>query len=208
MNAATGKWMDTAAPTSSILGATVPAASRTSRYRPKPAEEVVFPVVPMLDMAFQLLAFFILTFRAPSAETRLNLKLPTTPPALTSSVEWRAQASPVRNLDADLESELQIRVESDDLGDVATLWLGEARLIDLGTLGDRLRSYCRLLEGRPLRVRLVADDRLRYEPAAQIISACSAGGATNFRLTLSAATPQRLGPGREPDPSSKTGGPQ
>ena len=43
------------------------------RYRPGPPDEVFFPVTPMLDMAFQLLAFFILTFKAPSAETHLDL---------------------------------------------------------------------------------------------------------------------------------------
>ena len=36
----------------------------------------------MLDMAFQLLAFFILTFKAPSAETHIDLHLPATPAAL------------------------------------------------------------------------------------------------------------------------------
>ena len=36
----------------------------------------------MLDMAFQLLAFFVLTFQAPSSETRLDLDLPATPAAL------------------------------------------------------------------------------------------------------------------------------
>ena len=39
----------------------------------------MFPVTPMLDMAFQLLAFFVLTFQAPSAETHLDLDLPATP---------------------------------------------------------------------------------------------------------------------------------
>ena len=52
------------------------AAPRSRRYRPGPPEEVSFPVAPMLDMAFQLLAFFILTFKAPSAETHLDLDLP------------------------------------------------------------------------------------------------------------------------------------
>ena len=43
--------------------------------RKKPPEETVeFPVAPMLDMSFQLLAFFILTFQAPSGETRIDLQ--------------------------------------------------------------------------------------------------------------------------------------
>ena len=60
-------------------------APRSRRYRPGPPEEVSFPVAPMLDMAFQLLAFFILTFKAPSAETHLDLDLPATPAALPAA---------------------------------------------------------------------------------------------------------------------------
>ena len=73
--------------------------------------------------------------------------------------------------------------ESDDLGDLKALRLGEATLPDLPTLGRRLRRYIQLLDGRPLRVRLVADDRLRYEPAAQIIATCSAAGVSAIRLS-------------------------
>ena len=45
----------------------------------------------MLDMAFQLLAFFILTFKSPSAETHVDLDLPATPAALPARSEGRAQ---------------------------------------------------------------------------------------------------------------------
>ena len=61
------------------------------QYRPKPPEDVFFPVVPMLDMAFQLLAFFILTFKAPSAETHIDLHLPTTPAALPAAPQGQAR---------------------------------------------------------------------------------------------------------------------
>ena len=50
----------------------------------------------MLDMAFQLLAFFILTFKAPSAETHIDLYLPATPAALPSGPRGQARPSPSR----------------------------------------------------------------------------------------------------------------
>ena len=53
---------------------------------------------------------------------------------------------------------------------------------DLDTLGDRLRRYTKILEGRPLRVRLVADDGLRYEQAARVIATCSSAGVAAIRL--------------------------
>jgi biopolymer transport protein ExbD len=159
----------------------------------------------MLDMAFQLLAFFILTFRAPSAETHLDLDLPASPVALPSGYRGEARPSPARNVDTDLERDILVRAESDELGDLKELRLGEARVPDLAALGNRLRRYTQLLEGRPLRVRLVATDNLRYEPVAQILTTCSAAGVAAIRLTQPGATPPLPGGGEQPahaqDPS-------
>jgi biopolymer transport protein ExbD len=164
-------------------------APRSRRYRPAAPEEVAFPVAPMLDMAFQLLAFFILTFKDPSAETHVDLELPATPAALPARSEGRAQPRNSRRVDTDLENDLLIRAEADDLGDLKALRLGEAAVPDLPTLGRRLRRYAQLLEGRSLRVRLVADDRLSYEPAARLIATCSAAGVGSIRLAPTGATP-------------------
>jgi biopolymer transport protein ExbD len=174
------------------------ATPRSRRYRPGPPEEVSFPVTPMLDMAFQLLAFFILTFKAPSAETHLDLHLPATPVALPAASRGEAHPTPARNVDTDLENDLLVRAEADDLGDLKALRLGEALLPDLATLGNRLRRYNQLLEGRPLRVRLAADDSLCYEPAARIIATCAAAGVAAIRLTQPGATPPLPGRGGEP----------
>jgi biopolymer transport protein ExbD len=159
----------------------------------------------MLDMAFQLLAFFIVTFKVPSAETHIDLELPATPAALPATVQGRAVPRPARNVDTDLENDLLVRAEADELGDLKAVRLGEARVPDLATLGVRLRRYTQLLEGRPLRVRLVADDGLRYEPAARIIATCSAAGVAAIRL----AQPGAAGglPGRG-EPSTDGGNTQ
>jgi biopolymer transport protein ExbD len=143
----------------------------------------------MLDMAFQLLAFFILTFKVPSAETHIDLELPATPAALPAAVSGKAVPRPARNVDTDLENDLLVRAEADDLGDLKAVRLGEARIPDLATLGSRLHRYTELLEGQPLRVRLVADDNLRYEPAARIIATCSAAGVAAIRLTQPGTLP-------------------
>jgi biopolymer transport protein ExbD len=146
----------------------------------------------MLDMAFQLLAFFVLTFQAPSGETHLDLDLPAAPLALPSESIGKAQPPPARRVDTDLENDLWLRVQSDDLGDLKSLRLGESSLADLPALADRLGRYVKIMEGRPLRVRLVADDGLRYEEAARVIATCSAAGVTTIRLT---------GPSLQPSPA-------
>src|SRR6185312_12389100 len=104
-------------------------------------EEVQFPVTPMLDMAFQLLAFFVLTFHAPSAETYFMLDLPATPAALPPDPLRRREGVSVRPLDTDLENDLWVRAKADDLGDLRSIQLGDASLPDLETLGERIRRY-------------------------------------------------------------------
>jgi biopolymer transport protein ExbD len=169
--------------------ATTPNPRQAPSHRKQPPQEVMFPVTPMLDMAFQLLAFFVLTFQAPSAETHLDLDLPATPLALPGAPRGNAEPPPARRVDTDLENDLFVRVEADDLGDLRSIRLGEAVVPDLTTLGDRLRRYVEIMEGRPLRVRLVADDHLRYEEAARVLAACSAAGVANVRLAEPRSVP-------------------
>ena len=158
----------------------------------------MFPVTPMLDMAFQLLAFFVLTFQAPSAETHLDLDLPATPAALPGAPRGEARPDPALAIDTDLENDLWVRVEADDLGDLKSLRLGEAVLPDVDTLGARLRRYAEVLGNRPLRVRLVADDGLRYEEAARVMAACSAAGVAALRLTSPTSSPGPMPAGGRP----------
>ncbi len=181
-------------PTTVNTEAIDPEAPWSRRYRPAGPEEVAFPVAPMLDMAFQLLAFFILTFKSPSAETHIDLELPATPAALPAKAEGRAVIRSRHRADTDLENDLLVRAVADDLGDLKSLRLGEADVPDLPSLGRRLRRYTELLQGRPLRVRIVADDRLRYEPAAQLIATCSSAKVASIRLSPPGATPALRGP--------------
>src|SRR5580700_1399095 len=54
-------------------------------------EEVTLNVTAMLDMAFQLLAFFILTFRPPPGEDQIYLKLPPAQPVVGMGAEKAGQ---------------------------------------------------------------------------------------------------------------------
>jgi biopolymer transport protein ExbD len=152
------------------------------RRNAEEGDGVQFPVTPMLDMAFQLLAFFILTFKPPSAETHFVLDLPATPAALPGASMGRAEAFSPRRVDSDLENDLWVRAQADELGDLKAIRLGDASVPDLPSLGERLQRYIQILDGRPLRVRLVADDGLRYEEAARVMTVCSAAGVSSIRL--------------------------
>jgi biopolymer transport protein ExbD len=179
------------------------AALRRRRYRPRVPEDVLFPITPMLDMAFQLLAFFILTFKSPSTETYVDLNLLSGPAVAPYGSQGKSVATRASAIDKDLEDDLVILAQSDERGDLKLLQLGGARLESLDALGVSLRRYARLLRGGALRVHLVADDQLRYEPAMRIIATCSSAGVKSIRLAESGAGPQFQGPTRGATSSSE-----
>ena len=108
--------------------------------RPGPPEEVAFPVTPMLDMAFQLLAFFVLTFQTPSRETRLDLYLPAAAVALPGPARGPSRESTSATVVDVLETDLVVRAEAGAGGKLASLRLGDASLSGPEELGRKLRS--------------------------------------------------------------------
>ena len=58
------------------------------RKKKKSQEDVELNVTAMLDMAFQLLSFFILTFSPPPIESQISLRLP--PPKPIESTDPKA----------------------------------------------------------------------------------------------------------------------
>jgi biopolymer transport protein ExbD len=154
---------------------------RASRRR-GPPEDVPFPVTPMLDMAFQLLAFFILTFQPPSRESRIDLDLPASPVALPGAAVPANRPRPTAPDELGLETDLVLRAEADAQGRLRALRLGDLVLTGAEELESRLRRYVAVLEGRPLRVEFVADESLLYEEAARLVGACAAAGVTTIRL--------------------------
>jgi len=155
---------------------------RRGRDASEAAEQVEFPVAPMLDMSFQLLAFFILTFQAPTGESRIDLYLPAAPAAIAIAPEGSTAPRSGTTAASDLETDLVVRAESDELGDLVSLTLQGSSVPDTEALRDRLLRYRSQLEGEPIRVRLVADERLRFQEAARILGACSAAGVDAIRL--------------------------
>ena len=152
------------------------------RNKIRPPDEVAFPVTPFLDMAFQLLAFFILTFQSPSRETRIDLYLPSVAATLPASEKGQAKPKITQESPIDLENDLVVSAHADEKGRLIKLQLGEADVKSPEELGKRLLKYAALMEGKPLKIRLVGDDRLRYEEAARIIGECSSAKVESIRL--------------------------
>ena len=106
----------------------------------KGSEAVELNLAAMLDMAFQLLTFFILTFKPSPVEGQINLKLP--PPQPVAGVqgakkpgEDESNNDPVKNLNS-----LIISVFAAPNGRIATMAVGEANVAGTTALDGRLKQ--------------------------------------------------------------------
>jgi biopolymer transport protein ExbD len=87
--------------------------------------EPALPITPMLDMAFQLLAFFLTTFNPQPTEGHMDLALP-------KADGGPANVAPPPIDPNEAVDELTIRVESDLKGDIATIAIATGK-DDAGT---------------------------------------------------------------------------
>jgi len=92
------------------------------------------PITPMLDMSFQLLAFFIMTFRPAPTEAQIAMTLPKEEGGVaTASFPSASDDKPVRYI---------IRVEASDDGQIKKMTLKEAETANEPLdLGVSLQSY-------------------------------------------------------------------
>jgi len=151
--------------------------SRKRKKKSRAQEEVTLNLAAMLDMAFQLLAFFILTFKPAPVEGQINLNLP--PPVPVA----KAQAQPDKEDDGigiAAAHTLSIRIVAAGNGQVASVSVGLARLFDGPMDGRKLQILDRRLkdvfaiEGKPFdQVLLQVGKALNYGELMKIIDVCT-----------------------------------
>jgi biopolymer transport protein ExbD len=144
------------------------------RRKHRSQSEVELNLAAMLDMAFQLLAFFILTFRPPPLEGQIALRLP--PPQATVVVkEGEAAGSNVENKNP-LEgmNTLTISVSADPKsGSITGLRVGESPVAGIAALDGRLKELFSD-QGNPFdQVIIQVSDSCRYEELMKIIDVCT-----------------------------------
>jgi biopolymer transport protein ExbD len=113
------------------------------RDRGNPEEDVTLPITPMLDMAFQLLMYFILTYHPSAMEGQMDMSMPQKATSGTpgGAPDPMAEANPDKDLDVPLD--LNVRVQSQN-GSNYTITLEEAGVntdmgSDLNLLGNQLQ---------------------------------------------------------------------
>ncbi|QGJ69797.1 Biopolymer transporter ExbD [Planctomycetales bacterium 10988] len=88
----------------------------------KETEKVELQMTPMIDIVFQLLVFFIMTFKIVTPEGDFNIKMPLAAPS-ESSME----------LD-DIFPPLKVRLTADGEGELASIRLGDQSISNFDTL--------------------------------------------------------------------------
>jgi len=135
--------------------------------------EVQLNLAAMLDMAFQLLAFFILTFRPAPLEGYIALRMPppqaTTKPGAASTAEVNPSSTPLARLET-----LMVTIKSSADGGIGSLQIEEGE--PSPSLAD-FESKLKDLLGNPAaayeQVILQVGSGLHYDSLVQILDICT-----------------------------------
>jgi biopolymer transport protein ExbD len=144
------------------------------RKKRRDQTEVTLNLAAMLDMAFQLLTFFILTFRAAPVEGQISLRLP--PPQSVVVVQGGQPAgsdydnkSPVQGVNT-----LTVTVFADPkTGLISSLGVLDTMLPSIAALEGKLKEYF-ADPGNPFdQVIVQVSDTCRYDELMRIVDICT-----------------------------------
>jgi biopolymer transport protein ExbD len=135
--------------------------------------EVELNLAAMLDMAFQLLTFFILTFRPSPVEGDVMLRMP---PPMPTTISKNAEklgsneknTNPVQGLDS-----LIITIVGNDMGGIKAIAVGDSVTSGLEEFDHKLRGVLGD-KGAPFQQVLIqVGPELYYEELMQVIDVCT-----------------------------------
>jgi biopolymer transport protein ExbD len=148
------------------------------RSRENDPVEPDLPIVPMLDMSFQLLFFFVVTFNPTPAEGHLDMALP--------KIEGgESSTPPPTTLDEDTE-ELVVSVQANPAGEIAQIRIRGKEETDSKPLGADSTALFKDLQGRyeairkkggkPSKVKLEMADNLAYKLVVKLMDEITRSG--------------------------------
>jgi biopolymer transport protein ExbD len=137
------------------------------------------PITPMLDMSFQLLAFFIMTFRPTPTEAQIAMALP--PQETGGGVS-------IPDPSSDKPTKFIVHVSAGETGTIRSMSIREdgsaveAREIgaDLSNYFKELQSRTDQLKGKPSKLTLELDDKLLEEYVVKLLDHGIRAGFTDI----------------------------
>ena len=148
----------------------------------RPQGDVELNLAAMLDMAFQLLTFFILTFKPAPVEGQVLLRMPPPQPVTNVNAGQKAGAdasntNPVQGLNT-----LVISAIANADGGLRQIGVGDATMGSVPALERKLATILGDPAGVFDQVIVQVDSRLRYDELMQIIDSCTRQQLPNGEL--------------------------
>src|SRR5262245_14084552 len=141
--------------------------------RRRSQSEVELNLAAMLDMAFQLLTFFILTFKPAPIEGQVLLRMPPPQPVTNINAGQKSGADPSNTNPVQGLSTLVISALANSDGSLRQMAVGETPIAGLTALERKLEDILRDPGSGFDQVIVQVDSRLHYGPLMQVIDVCS-----------------------------------
>jgi len=142
------------------------------RKRQRTQSDVELNLAAMLDMAFQLLTFFILTFKPAPIEGQVLLRMPP-PQPVTNIAGEKAGADPQNTNPVQGLSTLVVSALANADGSLKQMAVGETPIGGLTALERKLEDILRDPGSGFDQVIVQVDSRLHYGPLMQVIDVCT-----------------------------------
>jgi biopolymer transport protein ExbD len=160
------------------------------RRRRRSAESVELNLAAMLDMAFQILVFFILTFSPMPIESQIAAMLPASGPVTQSMLPNSSEgAAPAQELAQ--ARPVTVTVLASDAGEIRNLAVDRTIVPNLQGLRDQLQ---RTTDATACNLVLKVDAKLHYQHLVHVVDACVQGGVSETaidKMTLVELRPER-----------------
>ena len=142
------------------------------KKKKRSSESVELNLAAMLDMAFQLLAFFVLTFKPAPVEGQITLRMP--PPMPTTQVAGKQAGSDDKSKDllTGLNT-LVISVFANKEGKIGSMAIGETTVGGLARLNDHLKTQLGNESSPFEQIIIQAGSSLRYDALMEVINVCA-----------------------------------
>ena len=150
--------------------------------RKRAAENVDVPITPMLDMAFQLLTFFILTYHPMPSEVQFVMNLMPASPALKMGETAPAEAAPDNSLPAALTT-LPTVLRAGEGGRLGRVSLNEIEVQGMPALQRELKTILTDPNLKFDQALIKVDPNLKYSELMQVIDVFAAQKVTKISFS-------------------------